>query len=460
MSNLSTIRISAFVFLVLLLSSANRVLPQKYNKRLDYVYNFEGTGAKVHELTIVKNKLDIPVFTENYQTAFLEVIIRTSPGGRLFEPNVKMNGNGISLCQYFEYGAKGKRYINVSEFVCRGLKFITFKFNHCHIVHKQVKLILFKNPGIEKESLVVLAPHPDDAEIAAYGLYSSNKDAFVATVTVGDAGKKIYDELYPDDSVHYLKKAGIRLWNSITVPMLAGVNPRNIINLGYFDASLKQMYSDTAKKAKARYTGTDNINIYRSRNISAFLDSVPGISTWRSLVNDMKHIILARKPAVIVTPYPAIDVHPDHKLTTVALIEALKELNYFNVELWLYTNHFIYDEMYPVGKVRSLVSLPPNTVEKTIYFNRICSFPLSGVMQSDKTLALEAMNPLRPDTEWHTTKGIRKLYWKTLRENLRNTENDYYYRRAVRNNELFFIVDMTSLLDDSILKTVTGDLNF
>jgi len=75
-------------------------------------------------------------------------------------------------------------------------------------------------------------------------------------------------------------------------------------------------------------------------------------------------------------------------------------------------------------------------------------------------LALEAMNPLRPDTEWHTTRGSRKLYWKTLRENIRNTENDYYYRRAARDNELFFVVDMKDLLTGSILKSVIGDINF
>lgn len=460
MFSFKAIKISVLLAVLCSLFPETAILSQEYNKHSDYIYNFENSDAKIIPVTIVKNKLVLPDFNERYHTAFLEVDIRTSLCGKLIEPNVRLNAEGINTCQYFEYGAKGKRYINISRFVKPDETSINLTFNKCHITGKQVKLILFKNPEVENENLVVLAPHPDDAEIAAYGLYSSNKESFIATITVGDAGKKMYDELYPDDSIHYIKKAEIRLWNSITVPMLAGLNPQNIVNLGYFDASLKQMYTDSTNSVKSRYTDLEDINIYREQNISGFLDSVKGTSTWRSLVNDIKLIVSKKKPTVIVTPYPAIDVHPDHKLTTVALIQALKELNYFNVELWLYTNHFIYDELYPEGKVRSVVSLPPNTMDKTVYFKRICSFPLTDITQSDKILALEAMNPLRPDTEWHTTRGSRKLYWKTFRENIRNTEVDYYYRRAVRDNELFFVVDMKDLLDDSTLKLVTGDLNF
>ncbi len=433
---------------------------QAYNKRSDYLYNFDNSEAKVVQAMIVKNTLNLSEFSDAYQTAFLEVDIRTSLGGRLIEPKVEIKSKEIIARQYFEYGAKGIRYINISEFVEKGVESIELRFSTCHLAKKKVKLILFKNPNIEREKLVVLAPHPDDAEIAAYGLYASNKESFVATITVGDAGKKMYDELYSDDSVHYVKKAEVRLWNSITVPMLGGLDPENIVNLGYFDASLKHMYTDSTAIAKSRYTQIDDINIYRSLNISSFLDSQPGVSNWQSLVNDLKYIIQTKQPSVIVTPYPAIDVHPDHKLTTIALIQALKELNYTSVELWMYTNHFTFDGLYPEGKARSLISLPPGIPGYGIYFDRICSFPLSSKIQSDKTLALEAMNPLRPDTEWHTTKGSRKLYWKTLRENLRNTEDDYYYRRAVRNNELFFVVDIKSILKAPIYKMIIGNINY
>ncbi len=460
MTDTSSIKISILVLFLGILSPGKSALSQEYNKRSDYIYDFESTDAEIVDVILVKSILKLPVSSESFNTAFLEVDIRTTLAGRIVEPKVRVNAKGMTACQYFEFGARGKRYINLSSFVNRGDTLIKLSFDHCRIADKQLKLILYKNTEIEGENLVVLAPHPDDAEIAAYGLYSSNKNVFVATITIGDAGKKMYDELYTNDTVHYLKKAELRLWNSITVPLLAGVDPQNIVNLGYFDASLKQMYSDTSVLAKARYTGVDDININRSQNISSFLDMMPGSSNWQSLVADMKHIIRTKKPSVIVTPYPAIDVHPDHKLTTIALIQALTELRYYDVELWMYTNHFVNDELYPEGKVRSLVSVPPSTSENPIYFNRLVSFPLTDIMQSDKILALEAMNPLRPDTEWHTTRGSRKLYWKTFKENIRNSEQDYYYRRAARSNELFFVVDMKDLLNDSILKILTGDLNF
>ena len=237
-------------------------------------YNFDQSEAKIIHTSIHKNMLELSDLTVGFQTAFLEVKVNVPGIFHLAQPRVELSGNIVKAVQYFEYRAKGLRYINISKFIQHKENKIILNTKKCKIAGGEHRIILFKNQDIENENLVVLAPHPDDAEIAAYGLYASNKNAFVATITIGDAGKKMYDELYPDDSIHYIKKGGIRFWNSITVPMLAGLQPQNIVNLGYFDASLKQMYNDTAKNAMARYTGIGDINIYRKQNISGFLDSI------------------------------------------------------------------------------------------------------------------------------------------------------------------------------------------
>jgi LmbE family N-acetylglucosaminyl deacetylase len=444
--------------IILFLFNISSAQNTEYCKRCDYQFNFDSTKATIIQVIINKNQLELPDSIFGFHTAFLEMEIKSLPIIHRSQPFIRLEGNPIKAEQYFEYGVKGVRYVNISEFVQKGIRQISLDALHCRISGQSFRLIMYKNPHVENQRIMVLAPHPDDAEISAYGLYATNKNSLIATITIGDAGKKMYDELYSNDTIHYIKKGDIRLWNSITVPMLAGLNPQNIVNLGYFDASLKTMYSDTTKNAKARYTGMDDINIYRRKNISHLLDSLQGNSNWRSLVNDLKQLVQKQQPTVIVAPYPAIDVHPDHKLTTVALIHALKELDYKNVELWLYTNHFVNDELYPLGKVRSLVSLPPVTSGSPIYFDRIYSLTLSNVLQSDKALALDAMFPLRPDTEWHTTAGSWKLFRKTMRENRRNTETDYYYRRAVRNNELFFIINLNDLKNDSVFHTVIGNL--
>ncbi|MBN1413539.1 MAG: PIG-L family deacetylase [Bacteroidales bacterium] len=446
------------VCIVLLTFCAYIATAQEYDERADYYYSFSPADATIIDLVIAGNRLELNFPADSFHTAFIGLDIKTRIPRLGDQPKIELQGGNIRAVQYVEYRAKGLRYINLSDFVQHNMQCIQLDLKQCRLRSDSARIILYKNPCIASGKLLVLAPHPDDAEIAAYGLYSANIDAFVVTITVGDAGKKIYDELYSNDTIHYRKKADVRLWNSITIPMLAGLDPQNSINLGYFDATLKDMHFAPLQPVKARYTGVEDINRYREMNISSFLDSLPGSPTWNSLVNDLKTIIERKKPEVIVTPYPAIDIHPDHKLTTLALIQALKELKYTSGELWLYTNHFIHSEIYPHGKAGSLISLPPNTGNKAIFFRRIYSHTLSDVEQSDKALALDAMNMLRPDTEWHTTKGGRRLYMKTRRENRRNTEVDYYYRRAVRNNELFFIVNIKDLYDDGILIRITGEL--
>ena len=79
-------------------------------------------------------------------------------------------------------------------------------------------------------SVLVLAPHPDDAEIAAFGLYANRKST-VVTVTAGNAGAPTYEAVFDDPSEHYLFKGRIRLIDSITVPLQGGIPPERALFL-------------------------------------------------------------------------------------------------------------------------------------------------------------------------------------------------------------------------------------
>ena len=96
------------------------------------------------------------------------------------------------------------------------------------------------NPDLAK-SILVLAPHPDDAEIAAFGLYAQRK-ATVVTVTAGNAGAATYEAVFDDLAEHYLFKGRMRVIDSITVPWHGGIPPERAFNMGYFDARLAEMY--------------------------------------------------------------------------------------------------------------------------------------------------------------------------------------------------------------------------
>jgi hypothetical protein len=408
---------------------------------------------------LIDDILEIPALYEKYDTAFLEVSLMSFYSGFLFQPHVNMYHGNVVVDQYVEFGAKGLRYLNVSEFVRNGSSTINIDCHRCKFSTKEFRLILYRNLEVDKENILILSTHPDDAEIAAYGLYSSNKNTFIATITAGDAGEKNYDELYDDERDHYLKKGELRFWNSITVPLLAGLNHRNIINLGYFDASLEKMALNNTEIIESEYTGVTDVDHYRSKNISSFLDPLKSKSNWLSLVNDIKFILQKINPTIIVTPYPLIDNHVDHKYTTVALFQAMRELNYKDSQLWLYTNHHPYSEYYPDGRIGSLVSLPPYSNDVPIYFDKIYSHTLPKSVQSDKMLALDAMNDLRLDTEWQSIAGSFFLLVNNIFKKI-DPEGFSFYRRSVRSNEIFFVVSSDKIFDDETRNMIVGNLKY
>lgn len=428
-----------------------------YDVTSNYDYDFSNNNTFKLNLDLEHGKLKISELDEVWDTAFLKVNVKTTFLGRYSQPRVELTASDLTIFQDIEHGAQGTRYINLSQFICLGEREISLKGHNISINDQPVELILFKNPGVRKAKLLVIAPHPDDAEIAAYGLYSSNRDSYIVTVTAGDAGRKKYDEVYRNDIKHYLKKGELRVWNSITVPLLGGVPPEHAINLGYFDSTLKTMYLDKETLVQSKFTQLSDVNFFRGKNVSKLISSLHATSTWRSLVNDMQYLLNEIKPNIIVAPYLAIDFHHDHKLSTIALFEAIKKLNLKEGDLYLYTNHHVLSKFYPHGQIGSSISLPPNFGE-SLYFQRIYSHILPVDKQNDKLFALDAMNDLRLDTEWRITHGAAKIFIKTLEKNIFGRDSSYF-RRAVRANELFFVVPIKEIYDDEIYEKLKGNLD-
>jgi hypothetical protein len=100
------------------------------------------------------------------------------------------------------------------------------------------------------------------------------------------------------------------------------------------------------------------------------------------------------------------------------------------------------NEYYPYGEMGGTISLPPS-FDKKLYFDGIYSHPLSKTKQQDKLFAFEAMHDLRPDTEWRFIKGSIKMALRKIRDKIKG-ENSYY-KRALRSNELFFVVNFKNI---------------
>jgi len=446
------------VVLLLLIGLSGVVIQKKrtsiypYEVEQDYHYNLNAFPSI--EIEVSGGEITLPDTLGPNYTALLKLNIESTTMGKLFQPALRMKSGKTELIQYFEHGAKGGRYINLSSLIGQGATQIELLGENITFGDQTGTLTLFENPVSPESKVLVISPHPDDAEIAAYGLYSRYPDAFVLTVTAGEAGDLKYDELYTDTLSHQLKIGQIRTWNSVTVPLLAGIAPENALNFGFFDGTLKLMYERNPSEVESRQIGTTDINTFRRFNISPLEDSLRGGANWDALVENLKLILIRVDPDIIVTPYPALDTHDDHKYASVALFQALRDLKIRKGNLLLYSNHYVANEYYPYGKTGGVVSLPPNFVDD-IYFKGVYSCSLPASMQGDKVLALESMNDLRPDTEWRFSENALSNSIDRIKTEVTGKENSYF-KRAVRSNELFFVVPIQDIYTNTFLNELMG----
>jgi hypothetical protein len=297
-----------------------------YDLRADYGYAFQKDS--ISSVTLEKDGFQWPSVRTGTDTAFLKLLIRTDWTSLLFLPYVEIRCHNIVLRQYFEKTGRGIRYLNLSPLLkeasplAEGEKLV-LKGHHLSWDQGASELYLFQNPEIKKAKILILAPHPDDAEIAAFGLYN-DQDAYVVTVTAGEGGKWNYKRFFKKPEKQALFKGKVRTWDSITIPFWGNISPLRCFNLGYFDMTLSEMFRNPSKTAFSVVQASD-LNTFRQYNVSDLLPkNTAQEPTWNNLVADLEHLLTEINPSIIVTPSPATDGHSDHQYTTLALLEALE----------------------------------------------------------------------------------------------------------------------------------------
>jgi LmbE family N-acetylglucosaminyl deacetylase len=302
-------------------------------------------------------------------------------------------------------------------------------------------VISFASPVPDDARVLVLAPHPDDAEIAAFGLYSAH-ESYVATMTAGNYVDGLYGGLALDDASQDELRGQVRVWDSLVVPQLGGVPPERIVNLGYQTNTLRPFHDAARADAPAGTAATQPIGPYRRGAVEALLGGRAASASWASFVADLVALVEATRPEVIVAPHPALDANTDHQYTTIALLEALEALGDGTTTLLLYTNHHVLAEHYPFGASTAMVTLPP-WFGGTKFFG-VYSYRLDPQAQLRKLFALEAMHDLRGPPVRLMTGAPGGVLLRRLQEAAglirRDPFGDYsYFRRAVRPNELYFV---------------------
>lgn len=433
---------------IIKIQSGERDPAYNYLTDKDYIYDFNNTESEAITLTLKDYIIDLGINEINKNTTvLLKIAVNATKLGQYFTPVIKITYNGKSYTHALEPGAKGLRYLNLSSLHLNKNTRIKLEGKFVSLNNQTVTLIVFKNPQIQEKKILIIAPHPDDAEIAAYGLYSAMpNDTYIITVTAGDGGSDLkYKEVfYHSQRKRYYIKGKMRTIESITVPLLGGVTPEHCINLGFFNDGLGKMYQDKSSEVRGFFTKSTDINTFRQYNVSSLSKGLGGTTNWNSLVDNLAYLLNEIKPEIIISPYPALDMHPDHKYSSLALFEALKQIGKKEGKLFLYTNHANLSEYYPYGKTGDSVSLPPYNTS-SIYFNSIYSHKVSLNIQNEKKFALEAMSDLRYEKN-------DSFFLDPCSGQIDLICKDYsYIRRSARSNELFFIIDIENIYDDAIL---------
>jgi len=417
------------LFLLYILIILKRLKKYKFNQTKDYQYNLEHNFSK--KITIQNNKINYNV--EQEETIFLKIELLFCFRTYFFKPFIKIDGQK----HYFEYGAKGIRYLNLSHMKQGNIEKTNIRFKK-----ESLHLYSFKNRNYIEDTITIIAPHADDAELAAFGLYKSAKKVTIVTVTAGENGVCNYCNLYKNKSLAALKKGELRAFNAITTPLLGEVEQTNCLALGYFGSSLQWMRENPNSCAKSHINTITSIDLFRKVSHSNIQLKSSVTPNYSSLKNDLREILLQTKPTIIVSPHPEIDSHPDHKESTYLIAELILEMN-LQITLLLYTNHLTTSEIYPFGNMYSPITLPPNF--KDFYFDSIYSLPLDKQLQKDKFFAIESMHDLRDSLVQLSIKKAYKFMLKLLKSKLFSKDKSYY-RRAVRSNELFFVLQTQDTL--------------
>lgn len=432
----------------------------RFDPRQDWVLGLCGSAITTIPADSDDNVVFLPKEASECTSALLEIRVRSSFLGWLLDPSIEITGADFNDVQYFERGAVGSRFINITRFLRnaewdKGVR-LSGRLLKVFLESAQVHLCAV---GInDKDRVLVVAPHPDDAEISAFGVYSSYHST-ILTMTAGDLSDRYHQKqlrLSPSTV------AKLRVWDSLTIPRLGGVPEDRIINLCLPDGSLQQLSnrpdaeSVPYRKADCSQPHAVDFEALRAMNRSP-LAKGGTLSTWSALVDAIAEIIRASRPTIIVTPHPKMDPHIDHQYATCAVCEAMQRLG-SKSEVRNFLFSFVHNrrsELWPFGPTGAGVNLPPMFASDGICGSGFYSHSMSPAKQEQKFLALEAMHDLR-EIVWPIPLTLRSLCSRTFREvkaliQGMDLDPTSYFRRAVRPDELFItasVKDAIALVED------------
>ncbi|WP_157959044.1 PIG-L deacetylase family protein [Salinicola endophyticus] len=289
-------------------------------------------------------------------------------------------------------------------------------------------------PAIEGP-ILILAPHPDDAEIAAGGFYTDHAESVhLVTLSCGEQLKGLKRQYLSglDDDLDSAirRKAEWRRWNVFATPLLSGIPPERSTLVGVPDgAGWALMHDGIGQRLPIPLSDVRRFNriaLPPSRGERLERDDV--VAALRQLIDTLK-------PATLLVTDPEFDPHPDHRAASLALALALDGSRHRPRTVLLYANH--YRDAFPPGPAFQPAWMPPAEIAIERLFASAptpLAWPLSPAMQKHKALLLDAMSDLSPRADWSQRhrRARRAGFVPTFAP-----ERDRYFQAAIRSTELF-----------------------
>ncbi|KAF0862556.1 PIG-L deacetylase family protein [Pseudomonas sp. LD120] len=407
-----------------------------YSPKDDYGYDFGNEARQVAvRLEAGRLLLESPQELAGDATLILGVQVKSSWLGRFFDPAIEVQGGPLADRQTFERGVNGLRYLNLSGLsasLARGELQLRGRFCRIQI---QSQLNVWRDPDYRRQRVMVIAPHADDAELAAFGLYSQADEAWIVTLTAGEIEAEHYQAMGMSPVEAARIKGRLRAWDSIAVPRWAGVPEAHCVQLGYFCLQLPAMQAAAHQPVASREAHMSDTRLFRQLNPFLLPGDQDGQPTWNNLLADLRELLLKARPEVIVLPHPTLDPHPDHICAHVAVMQALEGLEWQPSTVLGYANHLHDNDRWPMGDSGAGIALPPVFGSSTPL--RPWCLSLTQAEQFDKAMALGMMHDLQPPAPFK--RRVRRCLQRLLAGRSRSPygENEFF-RKAVRRHELFW----------------------
>ncbi|MBJ9974849.1 PIG-L family deacetylase [Pseudomonas sp. S75] len=400
----------------------------------DYVYDF-GADSQEHEVRLQQGVLHSAASIGDEDTLVLQVRLKCSWLGRWLDPSVELVAGEQCDRQTFERGVDGVRLLNLTGLAAplRDGQ-LRVRGRHCRL---QGPPRLWVTPAMQwrQRRIMVIAPHADDAELAAYGLYSQAQEAWIVTLTAGEIEADHYRRMGLEPAAAAQLKGRLRAWDSVAVPRWAGVPEAQCAQLGYFCLQLPAMQAAPDQPAGSREAQMDDIRPFRRFNTCALPADADGAPTWNNLLADLRALLEKARPEILVLPHPQLDPHPDHVCAQAAVLEALQGMAWQPQTLLCYANHLHDNDRWPMGDSGDGVALPPQLQASEPWAPY--SLVLDLATQRDKAMALGMMHDLQPPPPFKRRVRRWLQRWLAGRRVSPYGQNEFF-RKAVRRHELFW----------------------